>query len=190
MPEHAQPHIRCSSMTQSSLRPPPNLQPRPKAVPTFSSTSIAASSTSTPPQQSSRPSSKSRQASPARSNRSYDVSDKATAALIRRVLCHASITDPAPISELLPPLTSSNDVDLQLYAIVAIVVKDLVQSWYGKITPDQGFVEEVVRIVAHCTTQLEGRLRTVDLESLVFDEIPDLVERHIECQRSLTGSAS
>lgn len=172
-------------MTQSSLRPPPNLQPRSKAVPTFSSTSIAASSTSTPPQQSSRPSSKSRQASPARSSRSHDVSDKATAALIRRVLCphsHASITDPIPISELLPPLTSSNDVDLQLYAIIAIVVKDLVQSWYGKITPDQGFVEEVVRIVAHCTTQLEGRLRTVDLETLVFDEIPDLVERHIECQ--------
>jgi len=101
------------------------------------------------------------------------------------VLCpysHTGTTDPRPISELLPPLTSSNDVDLQLYAIVAVVVKDLVQSWYGKITPDQGFVEEVVRIVAHCTTQLESRLRTVDLEDLVFDEIPDLIERHVNCQ--------
>jgi len=59
------------------------------------------------------------------------------------------------------------------------VVKELVQSWYGKITPDQGFVEEVVRIVAHCTTQLESRLRNVDLESLVFDEIPELITGHI-----------
>lgn len=79
-------------------------------------------------------------------------------------------------------MTSSNDVDLQLYAIVAIIVKDLVQSWYGKITPDQGFVEEVVKIVAHCTTQLESRLRTVDLESLVFNEITELIERHVNCQ--------
>ena len=101
--------------------------------------------------------------------------------LIRRVLCpHAQgASDLRPINELLPPLTSSNDVDFQLYAIIAIVIKDLVQSWYGKITPDQGFVEEVMRIVAHCTTQLESRFRTVDLENLVFDEIPDLIAGHI-----------
>ena len=170
--------IPCPIMTQPSLRPPSNLQPRPKAIPTFSSTSIAASSTSTPPPVS-RPSSISRQSSPARSTGASDVSDKATAALIRRVLCPQSLADPRPIDELLPPLTSSNDVDLQLYAIIAIVVKDLVYSWYGKITPDQGFVEEVLRIVAHCTRALESRLRTVDLESLMLDEIPELIEGHI-----------
>jgi hypothetical protein len=76
-------------------------------------------------------------------------------------------------------LTSSNDVDLQLYALIAIVVKDLVQGWYGKVTPDQGFVEELVRIVAHCTRALEQRLRRVDLEVLIFDEVPELVENHI-----------
>ena len=168
------------AMTQPSLRPPPNLQPRPKAVPTFSSTSVVAGSTTTPPP-ASRPSSKSRHSSPARSVGSSDLSDKSTAALIRRVLCpHGhGVTDLRPINELLPPLTSSNDVDFQLYAIIAIVVRDLVQSWYGKITPDQGFVEEVVKVVAHCTTQLESRLRTLDLGSLVFDEIPELIESHI-----------
>ena len=165
-------------MTQPSLRPPSNLQPRPKAIPTFSSTSIAAKSTSTPPPRS-RPSSRSRQSSPARSTGPSDVSDKATAALVRRVLCPQSHAEPRPIDELLPPLTSSNDVDLQLYAIIAVVVKDLVYSWYGKITPDQGFVEEVVRIVAHCTRALESRLRTVDLEGLILDEIPELIEGHI-----------
>lgn len=70
-------------------------------------------------------------------------------------------------------------MDLQLYAIIAIIVKELVYSWYGKITPDQGFVEEVVKIIAHCTRALEGRLRTVDLEGLVFDEISELVESHV-----------
>lgn len=165
-------------MAQPSLRPPSNLQPRPKAVPTFSSTSIAAKSTSTPSPVS-RPSSISRQSSPARSIGASEVSDKATAALIRRVLCPQCHAGPRPIDELLPPLTSSNDVDLQLYAIIAIVVKDLVYSWYAKITPDQGFVEEVIRIVAHCTRALESRLRTVDLESLILDEIPELIEGHI-----------
>jgi hypothetical protein len=79
----------------------------------------------------------------------------------------------------LPPLTSSNDVDLQLYALIAILVKDLVQSWYGKITPDQAFVEELVRVIAHCTRALEERLRNVDLKALVFDEIPGLIESHV-----------
>ena len=70
-------------------------------------------------------------------------------------------------------------MDLQLYAIIAIVIKDVVYSWYGKITPDQGFVEEVVRIVAHCTRALESRLRIVDLEGLLLDEVPELIEGHI-----------
>lgn len=74
-------------------------------------------------------------------------------------------------------------MDLQLYAIIAVVVKDLVYSWYGKITPDQGFVEEVVRIIAHCTRALESRLRTVDLEALILDEIPELIEVHIQGRR-------
>lgn len=92
---------------------------------------------------------------------------------------HSGAADPRPVEELLPPLTSSNDVDLQLYALIAIVVKDLVQGWYGKFTPDQAFVEELVRIVAHCTRALEQRLRDVDLAVLIFDEIPELVESHI-----------
>ena len=164
-------------MAQSALRPP--LQPRSKAPATFSSPSIVPKSTSSTPQIST-PSSHSRQTSPARSIGTTDVSDKTTASLIRRVLCpNSHNADPRPLNELLPPLTSSNEVDLQLYAIIAIVVKDLVYSWYGKITPDQTFVEEVVRIVAHCTTQLESRLRDLDIESLILDEIPELVERHI-----------
>ena len=172
-------------MTQPSLRPPSNVQPRPKAVPTSSSTSLTPNPISTTPQVS-RPASKSRQASPLRHGGPSDVSEKATAALIRRILCphsHGGTAEPRPINEILPPLTSSNEVDLQLYAIIAIIVKDLVYSWYGKITPDQSFVEEVVRIIAHCTTQLESRLRTIDLEGLCFDEIPALVEDHIQGNR-------
>ena len=112
------------------------------------------------------------------------LSDKATAAFIRRTLClHHTLTDRGnvqkPIDELLPPLTSSNEVDLQLYALLAIIVKDYVYTWYAKITPDHVFVDEVIQIVAHCTRALEQRLRKVDLEALLLDEIPSLLDAHL-----------
>ncbi|KAJ0107628.1 pxa domain-containing protein [Diaporthe amygdali] len=115
------------------------------------------------------------------------LSDRATAQLIRRVLCPQQAGDrgratPAPIHDLLPPLTSRNDVDLQLYAIIAIILRDFVQAWYNKITPDGTFVEEVVHIIAHCTRALEQRLRKVDVESLLLDELPDLLDKHIQVQ--------
>lgn len=84
-----------------------------------------------------------------------------------------------PVEDLLPPLTSRNDVDLQLYALIAIIIKDFVQNWYGRITPDETFVAEIVQIIAHCTRALEQRLRKVDLESLLFDELPELLDAHI-----------
>ena len=173
-------------MTQAPVGLPQHLLPRSKAAPSSSSRttiSLHAVPSSTPPQLS-RASSRNRRDLPATVTASLpaDASDKATATLIRRVLCpqaHVGPADSRPIDELLPPLTSSNNVDLQLYAIIAVVVKELVYSWYGKITPDQGFVEEVVRIIAHCTRALEQRLRRLDIEGLILDEIPQLVEEHI-----------
>ncbi|MCJ1412663.1 hypothetical protein MMC19_006760 [Ptychographa xylographoides] len=175
-------------MTQASLGLPPHLLPRPKAPPTSSSTTSlhALASSSTP--QLSRASSRNRQDSPLLppSIPVTGTSDKATTALIRRVLCphaHGAPNDLQPIDELLPPLTSSNDVDLQLYAIIAVIVKEFVYSWYAKITPDQGFVEDVVRISAHCTRALEQRIRSTDIENLVFNELPQLLEGHVHAYR-------
>lgn len=124
---------------------------------------------------------------PRRTNRPVSsdfLSDKATTAFIRRVLCAQHLADrgrstPAPIEDLLPPLTSRNDVDLQLYALIAIIIKEFVQNWYGRITSDETFVAEIVQIIAHCTRALEQRLRKVDLESLLFDELPELLDAHI-----------
>lgn len=116
------------------------------------------------------------------------TSDKATAAFIRRTLCAHNVllgngekggTAPRPIDELLPPLTSSNEVDLQLYGIISVIIKEFVQTWYSKITPDHVFVNEVIQVIAHCTRAVEQRLRKVDLEGLLLDEIPGLLEEHL-----------
>lgn len=121
---------------------------------------------------------------PNRSNSSDPLSDRATSLLIRRTLCSPQLGDKSrdaqvPIDELLPPLTSRNDVDLQLYAFLAIIMREFVQSWYSKITSDENFVSEILHIIAHCSRALEQRFRKVDLESLLLDEIPDLLDKHI-----------
>lgn len=76
-------------------------------------------------------------------------------------------------------------MDLQLYALIAIILREFVQNWYAKITPDETFVAEIVQIVAHLTRALEQRLRKVDLESLLFDELPDLLDKHVTGPLSL-----
>ncbi|KAF7197052.1 PXA domain protein 1, partial [Pseudocercospora fuligena] len=120
--------------------------------------------------------------------------DAATVAYIKRVLCQGpreasstqgSTADLASkdLEELLPPLTSSNAVDVELYAFIAVILSFAVQSWYQRITPDHQFVGEIVQIIAHCTRGLEGRLRHVDLESLILDELPDLLTEHVNAVR-------
>ncbi|KAJ5678914.1 hypothetical protein N7462_007158 [Penicillium macrosclerotiorum] len=162
----------------------PGLQPvsHLKAGPTTSSSrSTAQPSSSQPPL--SRPSSRLRaQKTSSRDEPIDGTSDKATLALIRRVLCaqaNSHGSSPQPPEALLPPLTSSNDVDRQLYAIIAIIIKEFVFSWYSKITPDQALINEVLQVVAHCTRALEQRMRQIDVAQLVLDEIPALVEAHI-----------
>jgi len=107
------------------------------------------------------------------------VSTRATLYLIRRTLC-SQLGDKGPIDEILPPLTSSNEVDVELYAFISIIIREFVHTWYTKITPDHTFVEEVVQIIAHCTRAIEQRLRKVDLEALIFDELPELLEVHVQ----------
>ena len=115
--------------------------------------------------------------------------DAATINYIKRTLCAKPSSgtktdgpddsiDSIPLEELLPPLTSSNEIDIQLYAILAVILSQFVQSWYNRITPDADFVGEIVQIVAHCTRGIEERLRSVDLLSLLFDELPERLNDH------------
>jgi hypothetical protein len=116
--------------------------------------------------------------------------DRNAEALIKRILCADSTktkpddqavpaTDVKSVEELLPPLTSSDELNVQLYAIVAIILSTVVQAWYNKITPDSYFVNEIVRIIAHCTRRIEDRLKHVNLEVLLLDELPALLDAHL-----------
>ncbi|CAG8039565.1 unnamed protein product [Penicillium salamii] len=167
----------------------PGLQPvsHLKAGPTTSSSRSTALPSTTTLQPPSRPSSRLRSKRISNKDDADAASEKATTALIRRVLCPQNssygASSPQPPEELLPPLTSSNDVDRQLYALLAIIIKEFVYSWYSKITSDQALVNEVLQVIAHCTRALEQRLRQIDVAQLALDEIPMLVEAHVHSYR-------
>lgn len=184
---------RCLAMTQNPPRTSSYLKnhaPDP-APPIVSAVDVAATTASTNIAQLSHSAPPARQPEAPKQATDF-LSDKATAAFVRRTLCAHHVSNstlsngekagstPRPIEELLPPLTSSNEVDLQLYAIIAVVLKEFVYTWYTKITPDHVFVDEVIQIIAHCTRALEQRLRKVDLEALLLDEIPDLLDSHVK----------
>ena len=57
--------------------------------------------------------------------------------------------------------------------------RDFVFSWYSKITNDRTFVDEVINVIAHTTRSLEQRLRQIDLEVLLLDELPALLDSHV-----------
>ena len=166
------------------------LQPRLKALATSNVSSRSASASKDHPSRPHTPASR----QTARLPSADPLSERATLFLIRRTLCsqlgEKGRSTPAPIDELLPPLTSSNEVDLQLYAFISIIIREFVHTWYTKITPDHVFVEEVVKIIAHCTRALEQRLRKVDLESVIFDELPDLLDVHVQGMLSIASEAS
>lgn len=158
------------------------LQPTLKAASTAQSSQLLAVAGKTPVQ--SRASSVVRPVRQGRQETGNNdfISEKATLNLIRRVLGAdgtESRSTPKPIEDVLPPLTSSNEVDVQLYAIIAIVIKDFVNVWYSKITPDHTFVDEVIQLIAHCSRAIEQRFRRIDVVELFLDEIPALAEQHV-----------
>jgi sorting nexin-19 len=81
-----------------------------------------------------------------------------------------------PLDQVLPALTSSPNVDLELYALIAVIFRDFVHKWYGQITSDTAFVDEVVTVVAHVTRALEERLRKVTLKSpIISHQVQQLI---------------
>ncbi|EPS44276.1 hypothetical protein H072_1718 [Dactylellina haptotyla CBS 200.50] len=111
-----------------------------------------------------------------------DSEERNLAALTKRVLC-AHAPPGKSIEEVLPALSSSPKVDLQLYGFISIILRDFVQSWYQKITPDHEFIDEIVLVIAHCTLSLEQRIRQLDLETLLLEEAPALLENHVKDYR-------
>lgn len=149
------------------------LQPRAKAQATSHSTTLPSSP---PSRASTRPSASAASApshrAPAPPKPAADVlSPRATTLLIRRALApHTSAL--APLADVLPPLTSSPATDTQLYALLAIILRDYISTWYARITPDTSFLDALLELIAHATHALEARARAVDWLNLLLARLP------------------
>ncbi|KAK9461305.1 PXA domain-containing protein [Lipomyces oligophaga] len=121
--------------------------------------------------------------------------DDATATLIRNILVPPTSLS-KPLDETLPALSSFPDIDFELYAFIALILRQFVLGWYIKITgddiSDRTFISEVTQVIAHVTRSLEERLRKVELEMLLLDDIPFVLDAHIRdfrLARQKVGSA-
>ncbi|KAK9331579.1 PXA domain-containing protein [Lipomyces starkeyi] len=110
------------------------------------------------------------------------TADDATTTLIRNTLVPTSALQ-RPLDATLPALTSFPDIDKELYAFIALILRQFVQGWYTRIADDdvadRAFVYEVVHVIAHVTRSLEERLRKAELEMLLLDDVPLVLDAHL-----------
>ncbi|QIW96051.1 hypothetical protein AMS68_001569 [Peltaster fructicola] len=79
----------------------------------------------------------------------------------------------------LRPITQSVDVDIELYALIAVIVSLCVHSWYKNITPDREINDKLVDVIAACLESVQKRLVKIDLLALLLDDIPALITEHL-----------
>lgn len=62
----------------------------------------------------------------------------------------------------LPPLTrSSKRLDVEIYSLLALVIRDFINTWLQQITTDPAFVQEVMVTIGHVIRTIEKRLQEV-----------------------------
>lgn len=81
---------------------------------------------------------------------------------------------------LLPELTQSDPVNVQLYALIGLLLKQFVQSWHSLITNDKTFLHEILETLANITHKIENRLTLLDFNEIIMNELPMLIQSHVE----------
>lgn len=129
----------------------------------------------------------SRQVSDSKSGRDASPSspDASSATLYRRVLFPNALEPPPRI--LSTPGTEQ--LDDQLYNLLALICRGFITPWFGKITRDRSFFLEVTWIASHVFRKLEEKLagsdeqEPIDVVRFLLESIPGVLERHIRDYR-------
>lgn len=80
----------------------------------------------------------------------------------------------------LPTLSSSDEVNIEIYALFGLICRQFIQTWYYKIVDDPAFIYDISGVLAHVVKQLEERLGTIDMFGFLLDEIPLILDEHIK----------
>ncbi|KAA8899916.1 hypothetical protein TRICI_006286 [Trichomonascus ciferrii] len=80
----------------------------------------------------------------------------------------------------LPRPTESDRVNKEFYALLGLILRQFVSSWYSKITEDGKFVYEIVKTVSGVVGRLEDRALSLDLDTIILDDLPYMLDAHIQ----------
>ncbi|CDK28698.1 unnamed protein product [Kuraishia capsulata CBS 1993] len=128
------------------------------------------------------------------SKNSFSVSNQDTNSqeylenLIRKLFSNPNVklTNKTDLQDFLPALTSSQDVDIQTYALIGLFLRQFVMGWYPRISHDTSmeFMGELLGVVAHITRNLQQRCQRIDWSKLLLDELPVVLESHVSAIRT------
>lgn len=85
----------------------------------------------------------------------------------------------------LPSLSSSANVDTQLYALIGLLFKSFINRWYNNITDDQKLIADVLKLISHLIKEIEIRLKRLNILSLLLDDVPYLLDNHLNTYRKI-----
>lgn len=113
----------------------------------------------------------------------------------------ATAAAPSPPRRILQDPAASAALDVQLYNLLALIIRGFINPWFSKISRDRAFPLEILRVASHVFRQLEARLsegpetsqsHRIDKVKLVCETFPKVFERHVRDMRrarSMSGSA-
>lgn len=112
--------------------------------------------------------------------------------LVRQVLLPDSEESQNVLEQLPKPTSCSDAVNTEWYALVALICRHMVQSWYSRISDDPGFVQEMVEVLAKVSLDIDERLKKVDYETVLLDGLPYIIDTHFDAvdkAKKLRGTA-
>ncbi|KAH8153272.1 uncharacterized protein LAJ45_02859 [Morchella importuna] len=71
----------------------------------------------------------------------------------------------------------------RLYALLAILCRDYIDTWYTPISSDRDLIAELITVVAAVVREIERRIHNIDIPLLLLDDLPALITRHITDHR-------
>lgn len=83
-----------------------------------------------------------------------------------------------------PSLTSSNKIDLSLYALFSLLIKNFIISWYVeslKLNNIEEFINELIFLFAHICRNIQGRINEKfdSFIKLLIIDLPYVINNHI-----------
>ncbi|ORX95521.1 PXA-domain-containing protein [Basidiobolus meristosporus CBS 931.73] len=75
---------------------------------------------------------------------------------------------------------SSRCVDVELYNLLALLLRDFVLTWYDSISQDPEFLSEIVYTFSNITQELEDRCSKVDWTKLIVYNFSSILKRHYQ----------